>query len=180
MSSSHDSSPLDRPREARSGRHAPRRRHHGRRQSEQAKIAEDSGAVAVMALERVPSDIRRTAAWRAMSDPEMIQGSRPGHDSGHGQGRIGHFAEAQILEALDVDYIDESEVLTPADEENTSTSGASPCPSCAARRTWRGAAAYRRGRVPYSFQGRGRYRQRRRSGATPSHDQRPDAPTPIG
>src|SRR6202166_631944 len=87
--------------------------------AEQAKIAEDSGAVAVMALERVPSDIRRDGGVARMSDPEMIQGIQGAVTIPvMAKARIGHFAEAQILEALDVDYIDESEVLTPADEEN--------------------------------------------------------------
>jgi pyridoxal 5'-phosphate synthase pdxS subunit len=86
---------------------------------EQAKIAEDSGAVAVMALERVPSDIRRDGGVARMSDPEMIQGIQGAVTIPvMAKARIGHFAEAQILEALDVDYIDESEVLTPADEEH--------------------------------------------------------------
>jgi pyridoxal 5'-phosphate synthase pdxS subunit len=86
---------------------------------EQAKIAEDSGAVAVMALERVPSDIRRDGGVARMSDPEMIQSIQAAVTIPvMAKARIGHFAEAQILEALDVDYIDESEVLTPADEEN--------------------------------------------------------------
>jgi pyridoxal 5'-phosphate synthase pdxS subunit len=86
---------------------------------EQAKIAEDSGAVAVMALERVPSDIRRDGGVARMSDPEMIQGIQAAVTIPvMAKARIGHFAEAQILQALDVDYIDESEVLTPADEEN--------------------------------------------------------------
>src|ERR1700683_3489094 len=86
---------------------------------EQAKIAEDAGAVAVMALERVPADIRRDGGVARMSDPEMIQGIQAAVTIPvMAKARIGHFAEAQILEALDVDYIDESEVLTPADEEN--------------------------------------------------------------
>src|ERR1700744_1820171 len=85
--------------------------------AEQAKIAEDAGAVAVMALERVPADIRVQGGVARMSDPDMI-------DSIIGavsipvmaKCRIGHFAEAQVLQAVGVDYIDESEVLTPADE----------------------------------------------------------------
>ena len=85
--------------------------------AEHAKIAEDAGAVAVMALERVPSDIRRDGGVARMSDPAMIdeimkQVSIPVM----AKCRIGHFAEAQILQAIGVDYIDESEVLTPADE----------------------------------------------------------------
>jgi pyridoxal 5'-phosphate synthase pdxS subunit len=87
--------------------------------SEQAKIAEDAGAVAVMALERVPSDIRRDGGVARMSDPQMIQAIQATVTIPvMAKARIGHFAEAQILQALDVDYIDESEVLTPADEEN--------------------------------------------------------------
>ncbi len=86
---------------------------------EQARIAEDSGAVAVMALERVPSDIRRDGGVARMSDPEMIHEIQAAVTIPvMAKARIGHFAEAQILEALDVDYIDESEVLTPADEEH--------------------------------------------------------------
>jgi pyridoxal 5'-phosphate synthase pdxS subunit len=86
---------------------------------EQAKIAEDAGAVAVMALERVPADIRAHGGVARMSDPDMIEGiieavSIPVM----AKARIGHFVEAQILEALGVDYIDESEVLTPADDEH--------------------------------------------------------------
>lgn len=84
---------------------------------EQARIAEDSGAVAVMALERVPSDIRKEGGVSRMSDPEMIQGIQEACSIPvMAKARIGHFAEAQILQSLGVDYIDESEVLTPADE----------------------------------------------------------------
>ena len=86
---------------------------------EQAKVAEDAGAVAVMALERVPSDIRRDGGVARMSDPQMIQEIQATVTIPvMAKARVGHFAEAQILQALDVDYIDESEVLTPADEEN--------------------------------------------------------------
>ncbi|MDE0606787.1 MAG: pyridoxal 5'-phosphate synthase lyase subunit PdxS [Acidimicrobiaceae bacterium] len=82
-----------------------------------AKIAEDAGAAAVMALERVPSDIRRDGGVSRMSDPEMIQGIQAAVSIPvMAKARIGHFAEAQMLEAVGVDYIDESEVLTPADE----------------------------------------------------------------
>jgi pyridoxal 5'-phosphate synthase pdxS subunit len=84
---------------------------------EQAKIAEDAGACAVMALERVPADIRRDGGVARMSDPEMIEGIKAAVTIPvMAKARIGHFVEAQILEALGVDYIDESEVLTPADE----------------------------------------------------------------
>jgi pyridoxal 5'-phosphate synthase pdxS subunit len=88
---------------------------------EQARIAEDAGAVAVMALERVPADIRAQGGVARMSDPDMIEGiinavSIPVM----AKSRIGHFVEAQVLQSLGVDYIDESEVLTPADEVNHS------------------------------------------------------------
>ena len=86
---------------------------------EQARIAEDAGAVAVMALERVPADIRKDGGVVRMSDPDMIDGivsavSVPVM----AKARIGHFVEAQVLESLGVDFVDESEVLTPADEAN--------------------------------------------------------------
>jgi pyridoxal 5'-phosphate synthase pdxS subunit len=87
--------------------------------AEQARIAEDAGAVAVMALERVPADIRRDGGVARMSDPDMISAiveavSIPVM----AKARIGHFAEAQVLQEIGVDYVDESEVLTPADEAN--------------------------------------------------------------
>jgi pyridoxal 5'-phosphate synthase pdxS subunit len=87
--------------------------------SEQAKIAEDAGAVAVMALERVPADIRAQGGVARMSDPDMIEKIKKAVSIPvMAKARIGHFAEAQILESLGVDYIDESEVLTPADYAN--------------------------------------------------------------
>ncbi|MFA4983110.1 MAG: pyridoxal 5'-phosphate synthase lyase subunit PdxS, partial [Candidatus Micrarchaeia archaeon] len=83
--------------------------------SEQAKIAEDAGAVAVMALERVPSDIRRDGGVARMSDPLMIKEIKSAVTIPvMAKCRIGHFVEAQVLQSLEVDYIDESEVLTPA------------------------------------------------------------------
>jgi pyridoxal 5'-phosphate synthase pdxS subunit len=86
---------------------------------EEAKIAEDAGACAVMALERVPADIRRDGGVARMSDPQMIKGIQEAVSIPvMAKARIGHFAEAQVLQALEVDYIDESEVLTPADEMN--------------------------------------------------------------
>ncbi len=86
---------------------------------EHAKIAEDAGAVAVMALERVPADIRRDGGVARMSDPEMILEIKAAVSIPvMAKCRIGHFVEAEILEALEVDFIDESEVLTPADEAN--------------------------------------------------------------
>jgi pyridoxal 5'-phosphate synthase pdxS subunit len=85
--------------------------------ADQAKVAEDAGAVAVMALERVPSDIRRDGGVARMSDPALIEGIKAAVTIPvMAKARIGHFAEAQVLEALGVDYIDESEVLTPADD----------------------------------------------------------------
>jgi len=86
---------------------------------EEAKLAEEAGAVAVMALERVPSDIRAHGGVARMSDPSMIKGIQEAVSIPvMAKARIGHFAEAQVLQALEVDYIDESEVLTPADEMN--------------------------------------------------------------
>jgi pyridoxal 5'-phosphate synthase pdxS subunit len=85
----------------------------------EAKIAEDAGAAAVMALERVPADIRRDGGVARMSDPAMIKEIQAAVSIPvMAKARIGHIAEAQVLEALEVDYIDESEVLTPADEQN--------------------------------------------------------------
>src|SRR3954464_10898644 len=87
--------------------------------ADQAKIAEDAGAAAVMALERVPADIRRDGGVARMSDPILVKGIQEAVTIPvMAKARIGHFAEAQVLEALEIDYIDESEVLTPADEAN--------------------------------------------------------------
>ncbi|MGP0102990.1 MAG: pyridoxal 5'-phosphate synthase lyase subunit PdxS [Solirubrobacteraceae bacterium] len=86
---------------------------------DQAEVAEDAGAAAVMALERVPADIRRDGGVARMSDPEMIAGIQEAVSIPvMAKARIGHFMEARVLEALEVDYVDESEVLTPADEAN--------------------------------------------------------------
>src|SRR5919201_1797210 len=85
--------------------------------AEQAKVAEDAGAVAVMALERVPADIRAQGGVARMSDPELIdQIIQAVSIPVMAKARIGHFVEAQVLQALGVDYVDESEVLSPADE----------------------------------------------------------------
>ena len=87
--------------------------------ADQARVAEEAGAVAVMALERVPSDIRKFGGVARMSDPKLIGEIKDAVSIPvMAKCRIGHFAEAQILESLEVDYIDESEVLTPADEEH--------------------------------------------------------------
>ncbi len=86
---------------------------------EQAKIAEEAGAVAVMALERVPADIRRDGGVARMSDPDMIESIMEAVSIPvMAKARIGHFVEAQVLQAIGVDYVDESEVLTPADESH--------------------------------------------------------------
>jgi pyridoxal 5'-phosphate synthase pdxS subunit len=86
---------------------------------DQAKVAEDAGAAAVMALERVPADIRREGGVARMTDPALIEAIKHGVSIPvMAKARIGHFAEAKVLEVLGVDYIDESEVLTPADEEH--------------------------------------------------------------
>jgi pyridoxal 5'-phosphate synthase pdxS subunit len=87
--------------------------------ADQAKIAEEAGACAVMALERVPADIRRDGGVARMSNPAMIRGIQEAVSIPvMAKARIGHFAEAQVLQSLDIDFIDESEVLTPADEAN--------------------------------------------------------------
>jgi pyridoxal 5'-phosphate synthase pdxS subunit len=87
--------------------------------ADEARVAEEAGAVAVMALERVPADIRRDGGVARMSDPSMIRGIQAAVSVPvMAKARIGHFAEAQVLQALEVDYVDESEVLTPADEAN--------------------------------------------------------------
>ena len=104
--------------------------------AEQARIAEAAGASAVMALERVPADIRAQGGVARMSDPELIESiietvSIPVM----AKARIGHFVEAQILQTLGVDYIDESEVLSPPTSSITSTSPSSKCPSSAGRPT---------------------------------------------
>lgn len=89
---------------------------------EQAKIAEAAGACAVMALERIPADIRAAGGVSRMSDPKMIKGIQQAVSIPvMAKCRIGHFVEAQILEAIEIDYIDESEVLSPADDVTIST-----------------------------------------------------------
>ena len=102
---------------------------------EQARIAEDAGAVAVMALERVPADIRAQGGVARMSDPELVtQIKHSVTIPVMAKCRIGHFVEAQVLEALGIDYIDESEVLTPADEEHHIERTRSQFPSFAGAR----------------------------------------------
>ena len=135
--------------------------------AEQATIAEDAGAAAVMALERVPADISRDGGVARMSDPEMIAGIQEAVSIPvMAKARIGHFVEAQVLEALEVDYVDESEVLTPADESNHIDKWAVQGPVRVRRHEpRRGAAADRRGRGDDPLQGRGRHRRHRRGGA---------------
>ena len=146
--------------------------------AEQAKIAEDAGAAAVMALERVPADIRRDGGVARMSDPAMIKGIQEAVTIPvMAKARIGHFAEAQVLEALEVDYIDESEVLTPADEAHHIDKWAFQHPVRVRRdEPRRGAAAHRRGRGDDPLQGRGRHRRHRRGRAPPARDPRRDPP----
>ena len=128
--------------------------------AEQAKIAEDAGAVAVMALERVPADIRAQGGVSRMSDPDMIDGiiatvSIPVM----AKARIGHFVEAQVLQSLGVDYVDESEVLTPADYANHIDKWAVHRALRLRRdQPRRGAAPHHRGRGDDPLQGRGRHR----------------------
>lgn len=103
---------------------------------EQARIAEDAGACAVMALERIPADIRAAGGVSRMSDPAMIKGIQEAVSIPvMAKVRIGHIAEARILQAIEIDYIDESEVLSPPMTSTTSTSANSTCHSYAARRT---------------------------------------------
>ena len=119
---------------------------------EHAKIAEEAGACAVMALERVPSDIRRDGGVARMSDPEMIRGIISAVTIPvMAKARIGHFVEAEVLQALGIDYIDESEVLTPADEAHHIDKHQFTVPFVcgarnlgeAVRRIWEGAAMIR-------------------------------------
>jgi hypothetical protein len=127
--------------------------------AEQAVIAEEAGAVAVMALERVPADIRKHGGVARMSDPKMIQDIMKAVTIPvMAKARIGHFVEAQILEALGVDFIDESKFSPPPTSSSTSTSTRSRRRSCAAAVTWARRCANRRGRGHDSHQGRGRHR----------------------
>ena len=98
---------------------------------EQARIAEAAGACAVMALERIPADIRAAGGVSRMSDPKMIQGIQKAVSIPvMAKCRIGHFVEGQILEAIEIDYIDESEVLSPADDVVPHRQKAVPCTVC--------------------------------------------------
>ncbi len=134
--------------------------------ADQARIAEEAGAVAVMALERVPADIRVEGGVARMSDPDMIQAIQAAVTIPvMAKCRIGHFVEAQILQALEVDYVDESEVLTPADLEHHVDKWAFTIPFvCGCTQPGRGAAPDLRGRGHDPHEGRGRDRRHRQRG----------------
>ena len=141
---------------------------------DEARLAEDAGAVAVMALERVPADIRRDGGVARMSDPSMIKEIQEAVTIPvMAKARIGHFAEAQVLQALEVDYVDESEVLTPADEANHIDKHAFEVPFvCGATDLGEALRRIARGRGDDPLQGRGRDRQHRRGGPPPARDRR--------
>lgn len=134
---------------------------------EQAKIAEAAGACAVMALERIPADIRAAGGVSRMSDPKMIRGIQAAVSIPvMAKCRIGHFAEAQILETIEIDYIDESEVLSPADDVYHIDKTKFRVPFvCGARDLGRGAAPHPGGRLHDPYQGRTRYRGRGAGGS---------------
>ena len=132
---------------------------------DQAKIAEDAGAVAVMALERVPADIRKAGGVARMCDPSMIEGIMDAVTIPvMAKARIGHFVEAQVLEALGVDYIDESEVLTPGRRDTTtSTSTPSRCPFvCGCRNLGEALRRINEGAAMMRTKGEAGHRQHRR------------------
>ena len=131
---------------------------------DQAKVAEDAGAVAVMALERVPADIRAAGGVARMSDPSMIQGIMDAVSIPvMAKARIGHFVEAQVLEALGVDYVDESEVLTPARRAQPHRQARLQGPvRVRLPQPRRGIASDQRRRRDDANEGRGRDRQHRR------------------
>ena len=135
---------------------------------EQAKIAQEAGACAVMALERIPADIRAAGGVSRMSDPKMIKGIQEAVSIPvMAKCRIGHFVEAQILEAIEIDYIDESEVLSPADDVYHIDKTQFKVPFvCGAQRPGRGAQAHKRGSLDDKDQGRAGNR-RRGSGSSP-------------
>ena len=142
--------------------------------AEQAKIAEDAGACAVMALERVPADIRAQGGVARMSNPAVIKEIQEAVTIPvMAKARIGHFAEAQVLQSLEVDYVDESEVLTPADESNHIDKFAFEVPVRLRRhQPRRGAPPDRRGRRDDPLEGRGGHRQHRRGRSPHARDHR--------
>ena len=163
----------DVPRQGRPGRDAQGRRHHGRRRR---RAGEDRRGrrrrPPSWRSSACPPTSAATAASRACRDPAMIKGIQEAVTIPvMAKARIGHFAEAQVLEALEVDYIDESEVLTPADEANHIDKWALQGPVRVRRdEPRRGAAAHRRGRGDDPLQGRGRHRRHRRGRAPPALD----------
>ena len=144
--------------------------------AEQAKIAEDAGACAVMALERVPADIRAQGGVARMSNPAMIKEIQEAVTIPvMAKARIGHFAEAQVLQSLEVDYVDESEVLTPGRRGQPHRQVRLRGPVRLRRdQPRRGAAPDRRGRGDDPLQGRGRHRQHRRGRPPHARDHRRD------
>ena len=146
--------------------------------ADQAKIAEDAGATSVMALERVPADIRAEGGVSRMSSIEKLRQIMESTSIPvMAKCRIGHFAEAQMLQALGIDYVDESEVLTPADEHYHVDKFAFEVPFvCGCRNLGRGPAADWRGRGPDPHQGRGWLGQHRRGRAPHALGHRRDPP----
>lgn len=133
---------------------------------EQAKIAEEAGACAVMALERIPADIRAAGGVSRMSDPAMIKGIQQAVSIPvMAKCRIGHFVEAQLLQAIDIDYIDESEVLSPADDLYHINKRDFKVPFVCGARDLGGTAPHQRGRGHDPDQGGAGYRRRGAGGA---------------
>ena len=145
---------------------------------EQAHIAEQAGACAVMALERIPADIRAAGGVSRMSDPKMIKGIQEAVSIPvMAKCRIGHFVEAQVLQAIDIDYIDESEVLSPADDTyHIDKTRVQRAVRLRRSRPGRGPAPHRRRRHDDPHQGRARHRRRGAGRAPHAHDERRDPP----
>ena len=143
---------------------------------EQAKIAEEAGACAVMALERIPADIRAAGGVSRMSDPKMIKGIQEAVSIPvMAKCRIGHFVEAQILEAIEIDYIDESEVLSPADDVYHIDKRQFKVPFvCGAKDLGGGTSQNRRGCFHDSYQRRAGNGRCGTGGKTYAHDEQRD------
>lgn len=138
---------------------------------EQAKIAEQAGACAVMALERIPADIRAAGGVSRMSDPKMIKGIQNAVSIPvMAKCRIGHFAEAQILQAIEIDYIDESEVLSPADDIYHIDKNKFEVPFVCGAKDLGEALRNFGGRGDDPYQGRAGHGGRRAGGAPHAHD----------
>lgn len=148
---------------------------------EQAKIAEAAGACAVMALERIPADIRAAGGVSRMSDPKMIKGIQQAVSIPvMAKCRIGHFAEAQILQAIEIDYIDESEVLSPADDKYHINKHAFKVPFvCGAKDLGEAAAPHQRGGGDDPHQRRARHRRCGAGGAAYADDAVGDSPAGV-